>query len=104
MLIAMGAMAAMCIGIGLFPDVLYRVLPYPVDYHPYTATHVITQYQILLYSALAFTFLKVTGIYPPELRSVNLDFDFSYRRALPAAVGVVARGGCHVPQCCIVRE
>jgi multicomponent Na+:H+ antiporter subunit D len=96
MLIAMGAMAAMCIGIGLFPDLLYRVLPYPVDYHPYTATHVITQYQILLYSALAFTFLKVTGIYPPELRSVNLDFDFSYRRVLPAAVRVIMRVGARV--------
>jgi multicomponent Na+:H+ antiporter subunit D len=91
MLIAMGAMAAMCIGIGIFPDVLYRVLPYPVDYHPYTATHIITQYQILLYSALAFTFLKVTGIYPPELRSVNLDSDWIYRRLLPSAVRGIAR-------------
>jgi len=91
MLIAMGAMAAMCIGIGFFPELLYRLLPYPVDYHPYTTTHVITQYQILLFSALAFTFLKVTGIYPPELRSVNIDFDWTYRRMLPAVVGVVAR-------------
>jgi multicomponent Na+:H+ antiporter subunit D len=93
MLIAMALMAAGCIGIGMFPQLFYRLLPYPVDYQPYTITHIITQYQILLYSALAFTFLQVTRIYPPELRSVNLDTDWLYRRVLPAAVGFVMRVG-----------
>jgi len=93
MLIAMAVMAAGCIGIGIFPQLFYKILPYPVDYQPYTVTHVITQYQLLLYSALAFTFLKVSGIYPPELRSVNLDFDFTYRRVLPAVTGVAMRVG-----------
>ena len=87
MLFAMGVMAIMCIGIGVFPEVLYRVLPYPMEYHPYTTTHVITQYQLLLFSALAFVFLQKTGLYPPELRSVNLDFDWTYRRALPTVIG-----------------
>ena len=51
----------------------------------------ITQYQLLLFSALAFTWLMRTGIYPPELRSVNLDFDVVYRKGLPAlARGFVA--------------
>jgi multicomponent Na+:H+ antiporter subunit D len=86
MLIAMVVMAAMCIGIGLFPELLYRVLPYPMEYHPYTTTHIITQYQLLLFSALAFVFLQKTGLYPPELRSTNLDFDWTYRRVLPALV------------------
>jgi multicomponent Na+:H+ antiporter subunit D len=86
MLVAMAIMAVMCVAIGLFPEMLYKVLPYPMEYHPYTATHVITQYQLLLFSALAFTFLQLTGLYPPELRSVNLDFDWTYRRALPAVV------------------
>ncbi len=96
MLLAMGTMAAMCVGIGIFPEVLYRLLPYPVAYEPYTTTHVITQYQLLLYSALAFTFLKVTGIYPPELRSVNLDFDWTYRRALPTLVHAAMRVGAQL--------
>jgi len=86
MLVAMAVMAVMCVAIGLFPEMLYKVLPYPMEYHPYTTTHVITQYQLLLFSALAFTFLQLTGLYPPELRSVNLDFDWTYRRALPAVV------------------
>jgi multicomponent Na+:H+ antiporter subunit D len=79
--------------IGIFPGLLYSVLPFPVDYHPYTTTHVVTQYQLLLFSALAFTFLKVTGIYPPELRSVNLDVDWIYRKALPTAIRWIAKRG-----------
>jgi multicomponent Na+:H+ antiporter subunit D len=86
MLIAMGLSAALCIGIGIFPEALYRILPFTVDYTPYTTTHVITQLQLLLFSALAFAFLIRSGIYPPELRSVNLDVDWIYRRAAPAVV------------------
>ena len=87
MMTAMVAMAFGCILMGVYPEILYRVLPYPMEYHPYTTTHIITQYQLLLFSALAFVFLQKTGLYPPELRSVNLDFDWTYRRALPTAVG-----------------
>ncbi|MGI9520522.1 MAG: Na(+)/H(+) antiporter subunit D [Hyphomicrobiaceae bacterium] len=80
MLIAMGAAAALCIGIGVYPDLLYSLLPYKVKYVPYTAAHVLTQLQLLIFSALAFTFLMRTGVYPPELRSTNLDFDWFYRK------------------------
>jgi multicomponent Na+:H+ antiporter subunit D len=93
MLFAMAVMAIMCIGIGVFPEVLYRILPYPMEYHPYTTTHVITQYQLLLFSALAFVFLQKTGLYPSELRSVNLDFDWTYRRALPTVIGWAVKVG-----------
>ena len=86
MLIAMGIAAFFCIGIGVFPQPLYAMLPYPVDYHPYTTYHVINQLQLLLFSALAFTWLMRTGVYPPELRSTNLDFDVVYRKGLPALV------------------
>ncbi|MDQ5911169.1 MAG: multicomponent Na+:H+ antiporter subunit [Pseudomonadota bacterium] len=84
MLIAMGVAAALCIGIGVFPQALYAILPYPVVFDPYTTTHVITQLQLLAWSALAFAVLMRTGIYPPELRAVNLDFDWTYRKLLPA--------------------
>jgi multicomponent Na+:H+ antiporter subunit D len=87
------AMALGCVLIGVFPGLLYSILPFPVDYHPYTTTHVVTQYQLLLFSALAFTLLKVTGIYPAELRSVNLDVDWIYRKALPAMIRWIARLG-----------
>jgi multicomponent Na+:H+ antiporter subunit D len=80
MLLAMGIVAILCIGIGVYPKPLYAILPYEVDYDAYTTTHVITQLQLLLWSALAFTVLNLWGIYPPELRSVNLDTDWCYRR------------------------
>ncbi len=93
MLIAMGATAALCLLIGIFPGVLYEILPFAVDYHPYTASHVVTQLQLLIFSALAFTVLNLTGLYPPELRSVVLDSDWTYRKALPALVAGVERIG-----------
>lgn len=94
MLIAMGATAFLCLAIGMRPRVLYDLLPYPVDYEPYNTTHVVTQLQLLFYSALAFSILKKTGIYPPELRSVNIDTDWIYRKAAPWLVARVAlRGG-----------
>lgn len=92
MLIAMGIAAALCIGIGVFPEALYAILPYSLDFDPYTTTHVITQLQLLAWSALAFSVLVRSGIYPPELRSVNLDFDWTYRKLLPA-VAIRVWGG-----------
>jgi multicomponent Na+:H+ antiporter subunit D len=92
MLFAMGLGAAACIGIGAFPELLYRHLPYaiPPDAMPYTAAHVIQQTQLLVWSALAFCTLMLTGLYPPELRSVNLDSDVWYRRGAPAFVRLVS--------------
>jgi multicomponent Na+:H+ antiporter subunit D len=86
MLIAMGIAAALCIGIGVLPGVFYGILPFAVAYEPYTASHVVAQLQLLVFSALAFAVLMRTGIYPPELRSVNLDFDWLYRRAAITAL------------------
>lgn len=81
MLIAMALSAALCILIGVFPRPLYDLLPYgTVTFHPYTTEHVVTQLQLLMFSALAFTVLMRTGIYPPELRAINLDADWFYRR------------------------
>jgi multicomponent Na+:H+ antiporter subunit D len=75
--------ALLCIGIGTFPGMLYALLPYDTGYSPYDVTHVLAQLQLLAFSALAFTWLKLAGIYPPELKSVNLDSDWLYRRLVP---------------------
>lgn len=92
MLVAMALAAALCIGIGVFPGTLYALLPWTVDYKPYTTSHVLAQLQLLVFSAMAFAVLMRTGIYPPELRSVNLDSDWVYRRFGPAVAGVCASG------------
>ncbi|MEM9291216.1 MAG: Na(+)/H(+) antiporter subunit D [Acidobacteriota bacterium] len=86
MLLAMGLTAFLCIFVGVAPGLLYDLLPFGEGYHPYTTAHVITQLQLLLFSALAFVFLQKTGLYPPELRSVNLDVDGLYRRFAPAVL------------------
>ncbi|MFQ5844030.1 MAG: Na(+)/H(+) antiporter subunit D [Planctomycetota bacterium] len=93
MLLAMGGAALLCVGLGVYPQPLYDLLPHSVAYHPYTSAHVVTTLQLLLWSALAFTWLKRTGLYPPETRSVNLDSDWSYRRLFPALGRAVARAG-----------
>jgi multicomponent Na+:H+ antiporter subunit D len=87
----MGITAFLCIAIGVWPGPLYAILPYPVAFEPYTVGHVITQSQLLMFSILAFTFLMRTGLYPPELPSVNLDFDVVYRKGLPYVVAAFVR-------------
>lgn len=85
---AMVLFALLCIGIGVWPDPLYRLLPFAVAYKPYTAAHVLTQMQLLLFSGLAFfvmlPFLKRT-------LTITLDTDWIYRRMLPAMVGICER-------------
>lgn len=80
MLWAMGITAVLCIGLGVYPIPLYSILPFAVDFTPYDVTHVVTQMQLLLFSAMAFALLFRSGIYPPEIRSLNLDTDWLYRK------------------------
>jgi len=84
MLIAMGIASVLCILIGSFPEILYQLLPWENDYVPYDITHVLTQLQLLFFSALAFVWLNKQGLYPPELKSVNLDFEFLFRKLMPS--------------------
>jgi multicomponent Na+:H+ antiporter subunit D len=84
MLIAMTIAAAICIFNGVYPWLLYDMLPFPVNYEPYTWAHVLTQCQLLFFSALAFTWLKLYRLYPPELPGINIDAEWIYRKMLPA--------------------
>jgi multicomponent Na+:H+ antiporter subunit D len=84
MLWAMGLASALCVSVGCAPALLYGLLPYSFEYQPYHATHVLAQIQLLFWSALAFAWLRRTGLYPPEIPSVNLDADWALRRAGPA--------------------
>ncbi|ARU57770.1 NADH dehydrogenase (quinone) [Oleiphilus messinensis] len=86
MLVAMTIAATLCILIGSFPNVLYQMLPYETGYWPFDVTHVLTQLQLLFFSALAFVWLNLKGLYPPELRSTNIDVEWFYRKLAPAFV------------------
>lgn len=93
MLVAMGIASFMCILIGTYPEFLYQMLPWDMEkaYVPYDLTHTLTQLQLLFFSALAFVWLNKKGLYPPELKSVNLDFEWLYRKVLPASGHGLAR-------------
>ena len=76
MIWSMVLLSAACILIGMFPDVLYSLLPHKVDYVPYTGAHIVFQLQLLLFSGLAFFVLL------PMLKrtlTITLDFDWFYR-------------------------
>jgi multicomponent Na+:H+ antiporter subunit D len=77
--------AFLCIALGSWPDPLYALLPYPVDYVPYTAAHVITQLQLLLFSGLAF-FVMLD--YLKRTPTITLDTDWLWRVAGPAVARV----------------
>jgi multicomponent Na+:H+ antiporter subunit D len=73
---AMYLFSFLCIAMGVWPEPLYRMLPYPVHYEPYTAAHVVTQLQLLLLSGLAFFVLLGRLKRTP---TITLDVDWTYR-------------------------
>ncbi|HLA29026.1 MAG TPA: Na(+)/H(+) antiporter subunit D [Syntrophales bacterium] len=77
MLWAMGLTALLCFIIGVFPKVLYALLPFPVEYHPYNLPHLSEALQILSFTGLVF-FLMVKKLAPEA--KLNLDVDYFYRR------------------------
>lgn len=80
MVLAMGIAAFACVFIGVFPQPLYNLLPFTVNYIPYTGAHVVGQLQLLMFGALAFALLILSGYYPPEIKAINLDVDWFYRK------------------------
>ena len=89
MRIAMILTAALCVLIGVFPGLLYGLLPYDIEYQPYTVDHVLVQMQLLVFALLAFVFLMRTGIHPPEVRATNIDTDVVYRKFIPSVFPVI---------------
>ncbi|MEO8506065.1 MAG: Na(+)/H(+) antiporter subunit D [Betaproteobacteria bacterium] len=81
--LAMLLFAALCVGLGVFYEPLYRLLPFPVDFVPYTGAHVVGMLQLLLFSGLAFFVML------PLLKrtlTITLDTDWFYRRLGPVLV------------------
>jgi multicomponent Na+:H+ antiporter subunit D len=82
MQVAMILTASLCILFGVFPQILFHVLPYtPVGYHPYTFFHVIGVAQLFLVAG--FVFFKARSAFSPH-PWIILDFDYLYRKAFQA--------------------
>ena len=77
MRLAMILFASLCIGLGVWPEYLYAMLPYEVTYVPYTVTHVVQMLQLLLFSGFAF-FIMLPLM--KRTLTITLDFDWAYRR------------------------
>ncbi|RPF46916.1 multisubunit sodium/proton antiporter MrpD subunit [Thermodesulfitimonas autotrophica] len=77
MSIAMAFASALCIVIGCFPGVFYKLLPYPIEYKPYTLQHILDTLGLFAFTGLVFsTFLKKLKPKPV----LNLDTDWFYRK------------------------
>jgi len=77
MLAAMALLSFICIFIGVYPQPLYDILPFGVvDYHAYSFEHTLNQFQLLMFSALAF-FLLLPLLKRTE--TISLDTDWFYR-------------------------
>ena len=87
---AMYLLAFLCLALGVYPAPLYAILPFPVDYMPYTVEHVVSYLQLLLFAGLAFFVLL------PQMKrplTLSLDFDWLYRRLGPRTLpGLVSAG------------
>jgi multicomponent Na+:H+ antiporter subunit D len=92
MLAAMGLTAVLAVGIGIMPGLLYQLLPFKVSYDVYTLEHVVTQLQLVAFSALAFVLLARWGWLGADRPAVLLDSDWLYRRAGFRLAGAIERG------------
>jgi multicomponent Na+:H+ antiporter subunit D len=79
MLLGMGLAAFICILLGVMPNLLYQLLPFPVDYHPYTAEHLLGSFQLLLATLLGFT-LFLYKLHPEN--TISVDTDWVYREGV----------------------
>ena len=97
MLLAMGVAATLCILIGVAPGWLYQFLPYQdsamanLETELWTPVHVIQQFQLLVFAALAFMLLQWRKYYPGEQAGLILDVEWIWRRGAPDAWAAVAK-------------
>lgn len=77
MLAGMSVLAFLCILFGVYPQPLYQLLPYGIDWSPYGIAHVTIVLQWLLFTGIAFAVLR-NRLRPKTGRT--LDFDWFYRR------------------------
>ncbi len=84
MLVAMGIVAFLCTFYGVYPSALYKFLPHPMEYHPYTAAHLVEAVQLLAFTFVGFWILRDKLAGEPYLA---VDTDWLYRRALRVPAG-----------------
>ncbi len=77
MLAGMGFMAVLCFITGVYPKVLYNILPFEVHFHPYTPDHLAGAMGILLATILGYKLLQKKLVMHDH---IVLDTDWFYRK------------------------
>ncbi len=83
MYVAMGIGAALCTIYGIFPDLLYRFLPFEMEYHPFTVDHIVQYVQLLGVAMIPFM-MYLSHMEPHE--QLTVDTDWVYRRPLASLI------------------
>jgi len=86
--LGMAIAAFMCFFMGVYPDYLYKMLPFPVHYHPYTAYHLSETLQLMGFTGLGF-FIMVKKLKPAP--KMNLDLDWFYRKGAGVFMWIASR-------------
>lgn len=76
MIAAMVGAAFFCTLFGVYPELLYRELPYIMDYRPYTVFHLVETVQLLTFTFIAFWVYRISLAGEPY---IALDADWFYR-------------------------
>ena len=82
----MGLAAMVCIGVGVYHYPFYAMLPYPIDFQPYTSYKLIHTAEYLTFTALAF-WLFLEALKPTA--AISIDTDWIYRKAARPADALV---------------
>ncbi|MDR0355816.1 MAG: Na(+)/H(+) antiporter subunit D [Deltaproteobacteria bacterium] len=79
MYVGMALLAVLCLTQGVYPEMLYKYLPYQevvAEYHPWATWNVVQALMLLGFSGLAFYIMR--RVIEPH-KALNLDFDWFYR-------------------------
>ena len=88
MVAALGMASALCLIQGILPGSLYRLLPFPAAYHPYTVWNILIALGLLGLVTLCFASIRRFA----EPRRARIpDVDLFYRMAAGGVVGILCR-------------
>ncbi len=91
MTLAMAILAGLCTFYGVYPSALYGLLPFEMEYQPYTVPHVVESVQLLTFTFIGFWAFRAKLAGEPF---IALDTDWVYRRGgAPVMRWVVAPVG-----------
>jgi multicomponent Na+:H+ antiporter subunit D len=84
--IGMAVVAFFCILHGIYPTHLYKLLPYPVHWNPFTTHHLVETVQILVFTFVGFWIMR--KVLKPKAK-IALDLDWFYRKPAKLARKII---------------